>query len=158
MTKRIPEGYEAVIPALGIKGAAEAMEFYKRVFGATEIARMADPEGNIAHAELQIGAGKIMLAEESPEWGNHSPPTLGGTPVRLHLYVEDVDDLVKRAVENGAKIVIPVEDQFYGDRSGRIEDPYGHLWIVSTRIEDLSLEEIERRAAALFGGEGGDQS
>jgi PhnB protein len=156
MTKPIPDGYDAVIPALGIKGAAGAIEFYKTVFGATELGRLAGPDGNIAHAELQIGGGKIMLAEESPEWGNHSPPTLGGTPVRLHLYVEDVDGVVQRAVEHGAKVVIPVEDQFYGDRAGRIEDPYGHLWIVSTRVEDLSLEEIERRAAALFGGAGGN--
>lgn len=153
MTKPVPEGYEAVIPAFGVKGAADAIEFYKKVFGATEITRMADPAGNVAHAELQIGGGKVMLGEESPDSENHSPTSLGGTPVRMHVYVDDVDDVVARALENGARIVFPVEDQFYGDRSGRIEDPFGHQWIVSTHIEDLSLEEIERRAAALFGGQ-----
>ena len=153
MTKPIPEGYDSVIPALGIKDAAGAIEFYKKVFGATELARMADREGNIAHAELQIGGGKIMLGDQSPERGNHSPASLGGTPVRLHLYVEDVDEVAKRAVENGARIVIPVEDQFYGDRSGQLEDPFGHLWWVATHKEDVAPEEIQKRAQAMFAGQ-----
>lgn len=147
----IPDGFAGVIPYVGVRRAAEAIEFYKEAFGAVEVMRLVDPQGSIAHAELKIGGSLVMLAEESEEWGNHSPRTLGGTPVRLHLYVDDVDAVVHKAVEAGAVLQVPVQDQFYGDRTGRIEDPHGHVWIVSTHVEDVSAEEMQKRADALFG-------
>jgi PhnB protein len=150
--KPIPEGYHAVIPYLSIKGAADAIEFYKKAFGATELMRMGQPDGRVGHAELQIGDSKIMLADEHPEMDFRGPRSIGGSPVMLHLYVEDVDTVVGRAVANGAKILRPIQDQFYGDRSGTIADPYGHLWHVSTHKEDLAPEEIERRAKAQHKG------
>jgi len=147
--KPIPEGYHAVIPYLSIKGAADAIEFYKKAFGAQELMRMAQPDGRVGHAELQIGDSKVMLADEHPEMDFRGPRSIGGSPVMLHLYVEDVDMVVGRAVANGAKVLRPVQDQFYGDRSGTLADPYGHLWHVATHKEDLSPEEIGRRAAAM---------
>jgi PhnB protein len=146
--KPIPEGYHAVIPYLAIKGAADAIEFYKKAFGATELMRLAQPDGRIGHAELAIGDSRVMLADEHPEMDFRSPRSIGGSPVMLHLYVEDVDTVVGRAVAAGAKVLRPVQDQFYGDRSGTIADPYGHVWHVATHKEDLSQEEIGRRAAA----------
>ena len=150
--KPIPEGYHTVIPYLSIKGAADAIEFYKKAFGATELMRMAQPDGRVGHAELQIGDSKVMLADEFPEMDFRSPRSVGGSPVMLHLYVEDVDTVVGRAVANGAKVLRPIQDQFYGDRSGTLADPYGHLWHVATHKEDLSPEEIGRRAAAQHKG------
>jgi PhnB protein len=147
--KPIPDGYHAVTPYLSIKGAADAIEFYKRAFGATELFRMAQPDGRIGHAELQVGDSRVMLADEAPEMNFRSPHSVGGSPVMLHLYVEDVDAVVKQAVAAGARLIRPVEDQFYGDRSGSLADPYGHLWHVATHKEDLSMEELRRRAAAL---------
>jgi PhnB protein len=147
--KPIPEGYHAVIPYLSIKGAADAIEFYKKAFGAKELMRMAQPDGRVGHAELQIGDSKVMLADEHPEMDFRGPRSIGGSPVMLHLYVEDVDTVVGRAVANGAKVLRPIQDQFYGDRSGTLADPYGHLWHVATHKEDLSPEEIGRRAAAM---------
>ncbi len=150
--KPIPEGYHSVTPYLCIDGAAEAIEFYKKAFGAKELSRMPAPGGKIGHAEVQIGDSHVMLADEFPEMGFRSPKSVGGTPVMMHLYVEDVDATVTRAASAGAKVVRAVEDQFYGDRGGKIEDPFGHSWYVSTHVEDVSPEELEKRAAAMFAG------
>jgi PhnB protein len=141
----IPKGYNSITPYLVIKGAADAIEYYKKVFGATELYRMADPSGRIGHAELVIGDSHIMLADEFPEMNYCGPTTEGSSPVSLLLYVEDVDSIVERAVATGAKILKPVQDQFYGDRSGFIQDPFGHLWGVATHKEDVSPEEMEER-------------
>jgi PhnB protein len=150
--KPIPEGYHSTTPYLCVKGAADAIEFYKKAFGAKEVLRMADPSGKVGHAEIQIGDSRVMLADEYPEMGFLSPKSIGGTPVMMHLYVEDVDATVPRAVAAGAKVTREVADQFYGDRGGKIEDPFGHSWYVATHKEDLSQEEIQKRAAATFGG------
>ena len=146
--KPIPEGYRSVTPYLIVKGAAKAIEFYKQAFGATERARMAQPDGRIGHAEIQIGDSTVMLADEFPERNIRGPESLGDTPVMLHLYIDDVDAVAKRAVAAGAKEIRPVQNQFYGDRSGMFADPFGHQWNISTHVEDLSPEEIGRRAAA----------
>lgn len=139
----IPEGYHSITPYLIFKGAAAAINFYKQAFGATELFRMPDASGKrVAHAELKIGDSHIMLADESPEMGYLSPQTLGGTPVSILLYVEDVDSTVPRAVSAGAKLVRPIKDQFYGDRSGTLHDPFGHVWTIATHIKDVSAEEL----------------
>lgn len=147
----IPKGYQAVTPYLIIKGAAQAIDYYKKVFGATELFRMDGPDGKVGHAELQIGDSHIMLADENPSMGtgHASAATIGGSPVSLYLYLPDVDAVVGRAVAEGAKILKPVQDQFYGDRSGFIQDPFGHLWGVATHVEDVSPEEMEERAKKL---------
>lgn len=145
-TKSIPDGYHTVTPYLIIKGAAAAIEFYKRVFGATELMRMPSPDGRIGHAEIKIGDSAIMLADEHPEMGYRSPQSLGGTAVSMMVYVDRVDDVVKRAVEAGAKEMRPVENQFYGDRSGTLQDPYGHTWTIATHMEDIPPEEMRKRA------------
>jgi PhnB protein len=150
--KPIPDGYHAITPYLSIKGAAAAIEFYKRAFGATERMRMTQPDGRVGHTELQLGDSCIMLADEFPEMDCKSPQTLGGTPVALHMYVTDVDAVVTRAVAAGATLVRPVQDQFYGDRSGTVTDPYGHVWHISTHKEDVPMEELKRRAAAQHKG------
>jgi PhnB protein len=142
----IPEGYNSVTPYLIIKGAAQAIDYYKQVFGATEVMRMADPSGRIGHAELKIGDSHIMLADEFPEMNHRAPLSDGSSPVSILLYVEDVDSIVERAVAAGAKILKPVQDQFYGDRSGFIQDPFGHLWGVATHKEDVAPQELEERA------------
>ncbi len=147
--KPIPENYHAVTPYLVVQGAAKAIDFYKKVFGAQEIMRMPGPGGKIGHAELKIGDSIIMLADEHPEMDAHAPQSLGGTPVSLMVYVTDVDEVFKHAVSSGAKEMRPVKDQFYGDRSGTITDPFGHKWTVSTHVEDVSAEEMKRRMAAL---------
>ena len=144
------ESVPAVMPYLGMRDAAAAIEFYKQAFGAVEKERLSSPDGSVAHAGIEIGGSMIMLAEENREWGNLSPASLGGTTVRLHLYVDDVDTIFARAIELGAKERIPLADQFYGDRSGRIEDPFGHQWIVATRKEDVPREEMERRFTAMM--------
>lgn len=149
--KPIPEGRSGAIPYLCTKDAARAIEFYKQAFGATELFRMASPDGKVGHAELQIGTAVIMLADEHPEIGFFSPETIGGTPVLIHLYVEDVDALAKRAVDAGITVTRPVEDQFYGDRGGKFTDPFGHIWWFATHKEDLSAEEMKKRAAELYG-------
>lgn len=147
----IPDGYETIIPYLSVKGGEAAIEFYKKAFEATETMRMSGPEGKgIGHADLVLfGRMHLMLADEYPEMGHISPQTLGGSPVLLHIYVDDVDAVVDRAVAAGAKLVRPVADQFYGDRSGGIEDPWGHHWSFATRKEIVSEEEMEKRAAQL---------
>jgi len=149
--KAIPEGYTAVTPYLIVAGASRAIEFYAKAFGARELFRMGAPGEKVGHAELQIGNARIMLADEFPEMGARSPKSIGGTPVSLLLYVDDVDAVVPRAVAAGAKVVREVQDQFYGDRSGNIEDPFGHKWTIATHKEDVSPEEMERRARAAHG-------
>jgi PhnB protein len=146
--KAIPDGYHAATPYLIVKGAADAIEFYKHALGATEVLRMADPQGRIGHAEIKIGDSVIMLADEHPGMGYRSPRTLGGSSVSILLYVEDVDAVFERSVKAGARVQRPVADQFYGDRSGTLEDPFGHVWTVATHIEDVAPEELERRAQA----------
>lgn len=149
--KPIPDGYHSVTPYLIIKGAADAIEFYKQAFGAIELFRM-DHEGKIGHAEIKIGDSPIMLADEHPEMGHVSPKTLGGSPVGIMIYVEDVDTIFNRAIANGGVQVKPLQDQFYGDRSGTLTDPFGHVWTVATHKEDVSPEEMDERAAAAHGG------
>ena len=146
LTQSLP----SVIPYLMVNGADAAIAFYKKAFGATEVMRLTEPSGKIAHAQVKIGDAPVMLAEETKEWGNHSPQTLGGTPVIIDLCVDDVDAVVERAVAAGAKLVFPVADQFYGYRSGRISDPFGHVWIVSTQKENLTNEEMQRRFEAMM--------
>ena len=146
--KPIPEGYHSATPYLIVKDAARAIEFYKRAFGATELLRMAAPGGKIGHAEIKIGDSPIMLADEVPDMGALSPESLGGTPVSILLYVEDVDAVFNQAIAAGAKVQRPVKDQFYGDRTGGVTDPFGHVWYVATHKEDVSPEEMRKRAAA----------
>ncbi len=148
--KPIPDGYHTVTPYLCIKDAAKAIDFYKKAFGASEVMRMEQPDGRIGHAEVRIGDSHVMLADEFPEMSFRSPKTIGGSPVNLLLYVEDVDGVVKRAVSAGAKLTRPVENKFYGDRAGSIEDPFGHTWHVSTHVEDVPPEELKKRAEAQF--------
>ncbi|GAB3334207.1 Dot/Icm type IV secretion system effector PhnB [Larkinella ripae] len=141
-----------LIPYINVKGAAEAIEFYKRAFGATESGRITMPDGSIGHAEIKIGDSKIMIAEESVQWGNKSPQTLGGSPVCLCIYVDDVDQVFTQALDAGAKVSgdMDVKDQFYGDRAGTLTDPFGHQWSIMTHLEDLSFEEMQRRSDAMF--------
>lgn len=148
--KPIPEGYHSVTPYLIIKGAADAIDYYKKAFGATELFRM-DHGGKIGHAEIKIGDSPIMLADEFPEMGHRSPKALGGSPVGIMIYVEDVDTIYKQAIEAGGVEVKPLQDQFYGDRSGTLTDPFGHVWTVATHKEDVSSEEMDRRLAAAHG-------
>jgi PhnB protein len=156
MTSRarpVPEGFHSATPYLTVTHAARAIDFYKSVFGATELPpRLTDPKsGRVMHAEIKIGDSPIMIADEAPERGNRSPQSLGDSTVTIVLYVEDVDAVASRAVAAGANLLIPVADQFYGDRSGRLADPFGHVWIIATHKEDVSPEEIEKRANALYG-------
>ena len=144
--KPIPEGYHSVTPYLIIKGAADAIEFYKKAFGATELFRFPAPDGKIGHAEIKIGDSPIMLADEFAEMGYKGPRALGGSPVSLMIYLEDVDTVFNRAVEAGASVKETVQDKFYGDRTGTLTDPFGHVWHVSTHKEDVSMEEMEERA------------
>ena len=144
--KAIPEGYHSVTPYLIINGAADAIEFYKQAFGATELFRFPAPDGKIGHAEIKIGDSPIMLADEFAEMGYKGPQALGGSPVSLMIYLEDVDTVFNRAVEAGASVKEAVQDKFYGDRTGTLTDPFGHVWHVSTHKEDVSMEEMEARA------------
>ena len=143
--KPIPEGYHTATPYLIVKGAASAIEFYKKAFGATELLRLAAPDGKLGHAEIKIGDSPIMLADEVPEMKYLGPESLGGTPVAMLLYVDDVDTRFSQAIAAGANEVRPVKDQLYGDRSGTLQDPFGHLWTIATHVEDVSPEEIEKR-------------
>jgi PhnB protein len=146
--KPVPDGYHSVTPYLIINGASRAIDFYKTAFGAQEIMRFPGPNGTIGHAELRIGDSVIMLADEQLAQF-HSPEAYGGSPVSLMIYVPDVDKTFKQAVDNGAKEIRAVQDQFYGDRSGNLVDPFGHVWTVATHVEDVSEEEMKRRMAAL---------
>jgi PhnB protein len=148
MPNPIPEGYPRVTPYLIVDGGAKAIDFYSSVLGASERMRMPVPDGRIGHAELALGDSIIMLADENPEMDTRGPAAFGGTPVSLHVYVEDADGVFERAVEAGAKSLRPVEDRFYGDRSGQFEDPFGHRWDVSTHVEDVPPEEMSKRAEA----------
>ena len=141
----VPEGYHTVTPYLIIKGAAQAIDYYKNVFGATVVVRMDGPNGTVGHAELQIGDSRIMLADENLNMGYRSATSIGASPVSLYLYLPDVDRVVDKAVASGAKIVKPVQDQFYGDRSGFIQDPFGHFWGIATHVEDVSEQEMKER-------------
>jgi PhnB protein len=150
--KPIPDGYHTVTPYLIINGAAKAIEFYKKAFAAAEVMRMPTPQGTIGHAEIRIGNSPVMMADEFPQMGARGPAAIGGTPVSLMLYVEDVDAIFNRAVAAGAKVQRPVTDMFYGDRAGAVVDPFGHIWHIATRKENLSMEELGKRAAAAFAG------
>jgi PhnB protein len=146
-----PPGYQRVTPYLCVDGAKEAMEFYMKVLGATERMHMPSPGGKIGHAELELGDSVIMLADEHPDMGVRGPKTIGGSPVMIHVYVEDVDAVFNAAVEAGATATRDPEDQFYGDRSGQFEDPWGHRWNVATHVEDVPPDEMEKRMAAMMG-------
>ena len=156
--KPIPEGYHSVTPYLIVTGGAEAIEFYKKAFGANELFRFPAPGGKIGHAEIKIGDSPIMLADEFPEMGYKGPQSIGGSPVSLMIYVDDVDTIFNRAVEAGGTVKEAVQDKFYGDRTGTVIDPFGHIWHISTHKEDVSMEEMERRAktqSATASGGGG---
>ena len=147
----IPQGYHTATPYLSVNDGPRAIEFYKQAFGATEVMRIGAPGGKVGHAEIKIGDSHIMLADEHPEMDARSPQTIGGTPVGLALYFEDCDAVFNRAVSLGAKVLKPLQDQFYGDRSGTVADPFGHKWTIGTHQEDVSPQEIQKRAAAMFG-------
>jgi PhnB protein len=151
MAKPIPDDYPRVTPYLYIDGAGAAIDFYCSVLGATERMRMAGPDGRVGHAELDLGDSMIMLADENPDIDVRGPRAVGGTPMSLHVYVEDVDGVFERAIQAGAKVLRPIENQFYGDRSGQFEDPFGHRWNVATHVEDVSPEEMEKRVTAAMG-------
>jgi uncharacterized glyoxalase superfamily protein PhnB len=142
--KPIPEGMHTVTPHLVCAGAAEAIEFYKKAFDATELGRLAGPQGKLMHAMMRIGDSSVMLVDEFPEWNSLGPKALKGSPVTIHLYVEDVDAFVKRAVAAGAKITMPIDDMFWGDRYGKLEDPFGHHWSVATHTRDVSPDEMKQ--------------
>jgi PhnB protein len=145
----IPAGYREVTPYLSIRGASEAIEFYKKAFGAKELMRMPGPEGKLGHAEIGIGGSRVMLSDEYPPMDFLGPQSRGGTTVHLHVYMKDVDAVVERAVAAGAKLVQPVENKFYGDRTGSVQDPFGHVWHIATHVEDVPPKEMSRRAAQM---------
>ncbi len=149
-TKAQAPGYHTVTPYMALRDCKAAIEFYKRAFGAEKVMQLDMPDGKIAHAEIRIGDSMVMLSEENEEWGNKSPATLGGSPMFLMIYVPDVDAAFNKAIAAGASEVRPVADQFYGDRSGTLKDPYGYQWTLSTHVEDLSQEEVQRRMEAEF--------
>jgi uncharacterized glyoxalase superfamily protein PhnB len=150
--KPIPEGMHSVTPHLVCAGAAAAIEFYKKAFGAEERGRMAGPDGRIMHAMLRIGDSPVMLVDEMPEWGSLGPKALKGTPVTIHLYVDDADAFVGRAAQAGAKVTMPVAEQFWGDRYGKIEDPFGHHWSVATHVRDVTQEEMKQAMQKMAAG------
>ena len=145
MPKAVPEGYHSVTPYLALRDAAKAIAFYKEALGATELYRLPMPNGKLGHAELQIGNSRIMVSDESPEWGNKSAKSLGGTPIGLCMYTDNVDALAERFLKAGGKVVRPVENQFYGDRSGTFEDPEGYTWTLAQHVEDVAPDEMQRR-------------
>jgi len=146
--KPIPDGYHTVTPYLIVQGAAKAIDFYKQAFGARELMRFEGPGGALGHAEIQIGDAVMMLADEHPQMGYRGPQALGGTPVSFLIYVEDADARYNQAIAAGCKVFKAIQDQFYGDRSGTVTDPYGHIWTIGTHKEDVSPEELNRRMAA----------
>jgi len=153
--KPIPDGYHSVTPYLIVHDAAGALEFYKKALGAVELMRIPGPGGTIGHAEIRVGDSPVMLADENPVMNARSPRTIGGSPVSLMVYVEDVDARVAQAVAAGATLVRPVANQFYGDRTGGVDDPYGYHWYLATHVEDVPPDELEARAAKAMGGEAG---
>jgi len=146
----IPKGYTSITPYLIMESATKAIDFYKKIFGAKVVMQMEMPTGKVAHAELKLGEAKIMLADENPQMGAHSPRKFGGTPVSILFYTKNVDNTVKQALDAGAKLMKPVQDMFYGDRSGTVMDPFGHIWTVATHIEDVSQSQMRKRSEALF--------
>jgi PhnB protein len=150
MVKAIPAGYEGATPYLIVKGAGDALEFYRKAFGATEIMRISAPEGKVGYAEIKIGSAIVMLADEFPDMNCKSPQSLGGTPVSIMVYVQDVDRFIDHAVSAGAKVLRPVENKFYGDRAGSLEDPFGHQWHFATHVEDVPPDELATRAEAFM--------
>ena len=145
-TRPIPEGHHTVTPYLSCRGAADAIAFYERALDAKLLFSMNQPDGRVGHAELQIGGSRVMLADEFPEIGFQGPLTLGGAGVHLHLYVDDADAAFERAIAAGAEVLRPMTDQFYGDRSGTVQDPFGHVWHIATHVEDVSPEQLAERA------------
>ena len=152
MVKPIPDGYPRVIPYLIVDGASAAIDFYTSVLGANERVRMSAPGDKVGHAEIEVGDSVIMLADEAPEMDAAGPGTVGGTPVSLHVYVEDADSVFASAIDAGAKELQPIEDKFYGDRSGSFEDPFGHHWHVASHVEDVPPDEMEQRMAEATAG------
>ena len=151
----IPEGFHSVTPHIIVADAGKAIDFYTKAFGATELFRMPGPDGkSVMHAEIQIGDSRVMLAEENPEWQCKGPKLLGGTPVTIHLYVHDADAAFKKAVDAGAEPTMPVDTMFWGDRYGKVTDPFGHHWSVATHVEDVPPEEMGKRMEAMFAGQG----
>ena len=146
--KHIPDGYHSVTPYLIVNAGQRALDYYKKAFGASEVFRMDAPGGKIGHAEIQIGTSRVMLSDENPAWGAKAPTPGASAPVQLMIYVEDVDATFKRALAAGAKETQPIKNQFYGDRSGTLTDPFGHVWTIATHIEDVPADEMQRRAAA----------
>lgn len=149
--KPIPDGMHTVMPHLICAGAANAIEFYKKAFNAVEMGRMAGPQGKLLHGLIRIGDSKVMLVDEFPDWGSLGPKSLKGSPVTIHLYVEDVDAFVARAAGAGAKITMPLQDMFWGDRYCKLEDPFGHQWSVATHVRDVSPEEMQQAAQKACG-------
>jgi uncharacterized glyoxalase superfamily protein PhnB len=150
--KKIPEGMHSITPHLVCAGAAKALDFYQKAFGATEVGRLPGPDGRLMHAAMKIGDSTVMLADEMPEWGSLGPKALKGSPVTIHIYVEDVDALVARAEKAGAKVTMPVAEQFWGDRYGKLEDPFGHHWSVATHVRDVGPEEMKKAMASMQKG------
>ena len=148
--EKIPKDYHSITPVLIVKNGDEAIEFYKKGFGVQERGRMKGPDGRVAHAELKLGDSVFMLSDEYPEMDCHSPKTIGGSPVSMYVYVDDVDSIFNKAISAGAKVLDPVKDQFWGDRQGRLEDPFGHLWSIATHKKDLSEEEMKKAAESAF--------
>lgn len=146
-----PNGYAVVTPYLTFADSSDAIAFYERAFGATELYRLVNPTGQVLHAEIEIGGGRIMLADQADAPNSHTPSSLGGTPIRMNIFVPDAQAFADHAVAEGCKLIIPIGDQFYGERSGRIEDPYGYVWIISTHIEDVAPAEMQRRLDEMMG-------
>lgn len=150
LPKSVRSEYRGAMPYLAVHDAARAIEFYRHAFGATELLRLTDAKGKIGHAEISIGEAHIMLSDEYPERGVNAPRVLGGSPVSLLVYVEDVDQIVHQAAAAGARVIIPVADRFYGDRNAKLEDPFGHVWMIATHKEDVPPDEMRKRAQALL--------
>jgi PhnB protein len=148
--KPVPKGYRTVTPGLSVQGADAFIKFCKKAFGAKEVLRMAGPGGSVMHAELEIGDSRIMIGDENPHWGNKSAKTLGGTPLTLHIYVPDCDAMVAKAVKAGATVLMPLADQFWGDRFGTVADPFGNVWAVATHGEDVDAKEMKKRGAKVM--------
>ncbi|MBL0027000.1 MAG: VOC family protein [Saprospiraceae bacterium] len=152
-TSHIYPGAHSLNAYITIKGVSEAIEFYKKAFGAKEKARLMMPDGLIGHAEIDIEGSLLMMADENIEWGNKSPQTIGGNPMAFGLYVKDVDAIFQQAIDAGATVVMPVKDEFYGDRVGQVMDPFGYKWMITTHKEDVSFEEMQKRSDKMFSGE-----